>query len=320
MTKKQIPVYLFTGFLEAGKTRFIQETLEDERFNTGKEKMLLLVCEEGEEEYEINSFPAGGKNITCKTVENEEELTTELIESYIKESCAERVIVEYNGMWQIGTLFSALPEDVFVYQEMMFADSRTFINYNANMRSLVVDKLTGCELVVFNRYDDEKCDQNEFHKIVRATSRRTDIAYEKPDGSVEYDQIEDPLPFDVNADIIVIEDRDYALFYRDLTEEPDKYKNKTVRFKALIGLDSKFDKGFFGVGRHIMTCCEADIAYSAIIAYWEKADTLESGSFAMVEGKLEMEYNKIYRRKGPVLKISSLAPAEAPEQPVATFF
>ena len=45
----EIPVYLFTGFLEAGKTRFIQETLEDERFNAG-ERTLLLLCEEGVEE------------------------------------------------------------------------------------------------------------------------------------------------------------------------------------------------------------------------------------------------------------------------------
>ena len=47
---RQIPVYLFTGFLEGGKTKFIQETLEDGRFNKG-EPTLLLVCEEGIEEY-----------------------------------------------------------------------------------------------------------------------------------------------------------------------------------------------------------------------------------------------------------------------------
>ena len=55
MTQKlpmETPVYLFLGFLESGKTKFIQETLEDPRFNSG-EKTLLLVCEEGEEEYEF---------------------------------------------------------------------------------------------------------------------------------------------------------------------------------------------------------------------------------------------------------------------------
>ena len=51
-----IPVYAFTGFLESGKTKFIQETLEDPRFNSG-ERTLLLVCEEGEEEYDSTSYP-----------------------------------------------------------------------------------------------------------------------------------------------------------------------------------------------------------------------------------------------------------------------
>ena len=51
-----IPVYAFSGFLEAGKTKFIQETLEDERFNSG-ERTLVLICEEGEEEYDLSSYP-----------------------------------------------------------------------------------------------------------------------------------------------------------------------------------------------------------------------------------------------------------------------
>ena len=41
-------VYLFTGFLESGKTTLIQETLKDDGFNTGDEKTLILLCEEGE--------------------------------------------------------------------------------------------------------------------------------------------------------------------------------------------------------------------------------------------------------------------------------
>ena len=47
---QEIPVYAFTGFLDSGKTKFIQETLEDERFNAG-ERTLVLLFEEGEEEY-----------------------------------------------------------------------------------------------------------------------------------------------------------------------------------------------------------------------------------------------------------------------------
>ena len=49
--KLEIPVYLFMGFLEAGKTTFIQETLEEDYFNDG-ERTLLFACEEGMEEYD----------------------------------------------------------------------------------------------------------------------------------------------------------------------------------------------------------------------------------------------------------------------------
>ena len=49
----EIPVYLFVGFLESGKTKFIQETFEDPNFDSG-DKTLLLVCEEGEEEYNLS--------------------------------------------------------------------------------------------------------------------------------------------------------------------------------------------------------------------------------------------------------------------------
>ena len=52
----EVPIYLFTGFLEAGKTKAMRDTLEDERFSDG-EKTLILLCEEGIEEYDIKKIP-----------------------------------------------------------------------------------------------------------------------------------------------------------------------------------------------------------------------------------------------------------------------
>lgn len=215
----EIPVYLFLGFLESGKTKFIQETLEDKRFNNG-ERTLLLICEEGVEEYNPAKFPS--KNVFIRTLDDKSELNEANLQRLVDECSAERVVIEYNGMWLINDLFTNMPDGWAIYQVMFFADASTFLNYNANMRSLVVDKLNMCELVVFNRMD-KSYDAQEFHKIVRGVSRRTEIAYEYTDGTVAYDDIEDPLPFDVEADEIVIEDNDYALFYRDIMEEPKKY-------------------------------------------------------------------------------------------------
>ena len=142
MNENDIPVYLFTGFLESGKTKFIQETLCDERFNKG-EKTLLLVCEEGVEEYEPDEF--SGENVFIKIVEEESELSEELLRSFIKETDAERVVVEYNGMWMLDSLYQAMPQEWVVYQEFMFADATTFLTYNQNMRQLTYDKLKSCE-------------------------------------------------------------------------------------------------------------------------------------------------------------------------------
>ena len=256
-----IPVYLFTGFLDSGKTAFIQETLEDERFNSG-ERTLVLLCEEGENELDISKYPA--KNVFIETVEDSEDLTESLFKNLVKKHKAERVVVEYNGMWLLADFYDALPNGFVVSQEITFADSSTISVYNSNMRNLVVDKLNGCELVVFNRMTEDT-DKMELHKLVRGISRRTEIAYEYTDGSVEYDNIEDPLPFDIDADVIKIEDKDYAHWYRDVMEELSKYDGKTVEFKAIVADNKKFDANTFVGGRHIMTCCVDDITYCGML-------------------------------------------------------
>ena len=311
-----MPVYLFTGFLESGKTKFIQETLEDKRF-CNKEKTLLLVCEEGEEEYAPEQFATD--TVVIRVLEGQEQLTNENLTKWAQETKADRVVIEYNGMWLLDALYAAMPEGWVVYQEFMFADAGTFLSYNGNMRQLVYDKLKSCELVVFNRFKPDM-DKMEFHKVVRAASRRADIAYESTDGKVVYDDIEDPLPFDLNAPIIDIGDADFAEWYRDLGETPANYEGKTVRFKCRALKRSKMPANTFIVGRHVMTCCVEDIQFAALVCQWDKADTVQDDSWMILTAKLNFKFNKAYGRKGPVLSYVSHELCEAPEQPVATFY
>ena len=232
---RDLPIYLFTGFLEAGKTKFIQETLEDERFNSG-EKTLVLVCEEGEEEYDISKMPH--KNVFVRTIEDKSELTQKTILKFLKETDAERIIVEYNGMWLLEELFGALPRFCVISQEMCFIDSNTAINYNANMRQLMYDKLKTAEMVIFNRVP-LNADIMPLHKLVRGANRGSNIAYEYENGYVKYDDIEDPLPFDVNAPVIEIADTDYALWFQDMMTDKTKYEGKTLKFKGIVARDGK---------------------------------------------------------------------------------
>ncbi|MBP5432582.1 GTP-binding protein [Ruminococcus sp.] len=311
-----IPIYLFLGFLEAGKTKFIQETLEDKRFNKG-EKTLLLICEEGVEEYDISRMPK--KNIITHVFDDKSEFTMENFTKLLRESGAERVVVEYNGMWLMDDFYKAMPDETTIAQVMYFVDATTFSNYNANMRSLVVDKLNVAEMVIFNRFS-EKFNPNEYHKIVRGVSRRAEIVYEYTDGRVAYDDIEDPLPFDVEADEITIEDKDFALWYRDIMEEPAKYDGKIMHFKALTAKNDKFPENTFAVGRHIMTCCVEDIQYCWLAAQVDDGNEPANKTWINVSGRISVQKHKLYRGKGPLLLVSSVEEAVAPEQPVATFY
>ena len=315
--RKDVPVYLFTGFLEGGKTKFIQETLEDRRFCNG-EKTLLLVCEEGEEEYAPEQFASD--TVQIRVVEDQDSLTRENLEKWLAETRAERVVVEYNGMWMLDVLYNAMPENWMVYQEFMFADSTTFLSYNSNMRQLVYDKMKSAELVVFNRFDEKTMDKMAFHKIVRGASRRADIAYEAKNGKVVYDDIEDPLPYDLNAPIVEIGDEDFALFYRDMADEPKKYEGKTVRFKCRCLVRKKLPANCFVVGRHVMTCCVEDIQFAALVCQWDKANTVKDDSWMILTAKVEFKFHRAYNRRGPVLSYICAESCEAPEQPVATFY
>ena len=313
---REIPVYLFLGFLESGKTKFIQDTLCDIRFNNG-EKTLLVICEEGVEEYDPTLF--SGNNVTLRVIDDEKALTAKSLAAMQKECNAERVIIEYNCMWTADTLLSNLPKGFTVVQCMMFADASNFMTYNTNMRNQTVDKLRLCDLVVFNRMTDS-IDKMELHKIVRGASRRADIAYEYTDGHVEYDDIEDPLPFDIDAPIIKIEDTDYALWYRDLIEETPKYNGKKVKFRGICAYDSRMSDNTFIAGRHVMTCCIDDVEYSPIVCICKNKHTIKSRDWVMITGTVKVEYCKFYKGKGPVIHIDEIAMTSAPSQELATFY
>ena len=312
----QIPVYAFTGFLDSGKTKFIQETLEDERFNAG-ERTLLLVFEEGEEEYDFSTYPH--KNVYLEVLDQATVTTKELL-ALQKKYKPERVVVELNGMQQVGDLYMRFPEGWALAQEVMFADTTTIMAYNANMRNLVMDKLVGAQMVVFNRLE-KGADVMPFHKLARAASRRIDILYDYTDGSTSFDEIEDPLPFDINAPVIDVKDEDYALWYRDVTEEPQKYNGKTVRFKAQVAMLRREKDNMFAPGRFVMTCCVDDIQFCGIPCRYSDPKSLESRSWVMVTAKITAEKHKLYKGEiGPVLTAIEVVKGATPAEPdVATF-
>ena len=312
---QQIPVYVFTGFLDSGKTKFIQETLEDPRFNDG-EHTLLLVFEEGEEEYDFSAYPH--QNVYLEVLD-QQTVTTKELQNLAKKYKAQRVVAELNGMQLVGDLYMRFPEEWVVAQEVMFADSTTIMAYNANMRNLVMDKLVGAQMVVYNRLKPG-ADTLELHKLSRAANRRIDILYDYLDGTTAPDEMEDPLPFDINAPVIEVKDEDYALWYRDVTEEPAKYDGKTISFKGQVALLRRDKNNMFAPGRFVMTCCVDDIEFCGVPCRYDQAKSLEPRSWVQVTAKITAEKHILYKGElGPVLTAIRVEPAEPANPDVATF-
>jgi hypothetical protein len=294
----------------------IQESMEDKRFNSG-EKTLIILCEEGELELDPTAF--FGQNVYLEIIESEDQLTKKKLTELTNKHLLDRIIVEYNGMWLLQKLYEAMPDSWGIYQQMMFAEAETFLAYNANMRQLMVDKLTDAEMIILNRTPAD-VDKDAIHKVIRGISRRANIAYDYPDGHVEYDEIEDPLPFDLNAPVVEIADGDYAVWYRDMAEELDKYAGKTMRIKGLVARDKSLGKDSLVVGRHVMTCCADDISFHGLVCKFDGPIDLKTRDWITVTATLKLEEHKLYHRVGPVLYVKEWTRAEVPDPEIATFY
>ncbi|MCR4601004.1 MAG: hypothetical protein K5767_04610, partial [Clostridia bacterium] len=108
-----IPVYIFTGFLESGKTSFIRDTLRDPGF-TDNEKTLLIACEDGEEEYD-EAFLKETNSVLLQ-IDDPEEFTTELLDKAAKMQKPDRILLEYNGMWEMQLIQKQFPRNWEIYQ------------------------------------------------------------------------------------------------------------------------------------------------------------------------------------------------------------
>ena len=312
---RDVPVFLFTGFLGAGKSSFIKETLESHEFGDDG-RTLLLICEEGDVEYEPDKFV--GPGVRVEVLESEDELNAANLRRIAAPGGFDRVVVEYNGMWENQKLFECMPPGWLIAQEMALFDANTFMMYNQNMRQLCFNKMQTADMIVFNRCE-KGFDKMPFHKEARIANRKNLIVYEYGPNDIEPDDIEDPLPYDMTKSKIEIEDEWFAEWYRDLNENEEKYDNKTFIIKGRVALSNELPDGQFAFGRHVMTCCEADIQFAGLLSYYSGTENLEVGDWIKITAKVRVEYAEAYQEKGPVLYIKSLERCEPTDPEVATF-
>lgn len=315
----EIPVYVVAGFLEGGKTTFLKETLESEEF-TSTEKSLLITCEEGEVEYEESFLKK--VNTSLEVIDEPEDLTIQKLETFKKKYQPDRVLIEYNGMWKLEELMNMdLPKDWTIVQVINIINADTFPLYLNNMRSLVMEEFTNADMIIFNRCEDDTPGASYLRNI-KAVNRRAAVYFETKSGKPL--EVEEELPFDLDADVIEIDDIDFGVWYIDAMEEPKKYDGKTVRFKGLVYKGKKFAKGTFVPGRFAMTCCADDIAFFGFVCkggkeHYEIVDDLQNRDWVMVTAKIRHEFCKDYMRKGPVLYPISIERTSKPKEELIYF-
>lgn len=304
---KHIPVYMFTGFLESGKTTFIKKRLKDNTF-IKNELVLLLACEDGFVEYE------NYENVRIETMYDTDQISKEHLESI--NANYDMILIEANGMEKTEKLISIFPDNWVLFQQIMFIDSKTFVNYNMMFRELMKDKIVGSEMIVFNRVN-EKMDKMVFHNSVRMFSRLKSIYYEHIDGRIEKDEIIEPLPYNLEQEVIEVAFNDYAIFYQNLNEENTKYFNKKIKSKLQFRSieSSKY------LGRRVMICCEADIKFLGIYISNYESFSLRDSKWYEIEGIIRNNedcgaINQI------AIELINIVESDCPntDEEVATFF
>lgn len=313
---EQIPIFLVTGFLESGKTSFIKEILTDDGFLAG-EKNLLIVCEEGIEEYEDNLLRDSKTDIV--TVEDEEDLTEEFLLKTVKESKPAKILMEFNGMWDIEKFFNAIPESLGIAQIITPIDSTTYSAYMGNMGAIMVNQYKYSDLVIFNRCN-EGTKKMGLRGSIKSINPQANVIFENENGEV--DNNEDQLPFDIDADIVCPEDYDYALFFQDLMSNPDKYEGKTVRLRLKAYEPEKYPKTCCLLGRDAMTCCAADLTQLALITRFrdENHETLRNNDWVEIVADIHKTFLEQYKESIPVLYTRNIKKIDKLKEEIVYFY
>ena len=315
---RDIPVYVFTGFMDSGKTTLIQETLFENDFAAGGEDRILIIsCEDGDVEYDIEKLKT--VNAQVVSIDSEEEFNLENLTRISKEYNPDVIFLEYNGTWGVDKIYDEpLPEGWVPAQSLATVDATTFEMYLNNMRTMIMEQIFKAEVVIINRCTDAT-PKTKFRGQIKSMNRPAQIVYERADGTI--DDSPEELPFDINADVIEITDADYALWFMDCMETPKKYDGKTIHFLGLVynPNDGKLRRDVFIPGRFAMTCCVEDIQFLGMKCKWDKASTLGHRSWIDITAQIKVEFAKEYKGKGPVLYPVSVEPAEKPEDELVYF-
>ncbi len=306
------PVYVINGFLESGKTQFIVYTLAQPYFQI-RGKTLLLLCEEGIEEYPEELLKQS--HTILETIDREEDLAPAHLTELEKKYKPERIIIEYNGMWNYKNL--KLPWHWNLEQQITTIDASTFPMYFTNMKSLLAEMLRGSELIIMNRCDGVE-DLSSYKRNIKALNPQAELVFEDANGEID-EIMEDDLPYDLSAPVLSLDNEGYGIWYLDSLDHLERYEGKTIEFTAMVMRPKEMPAGYFIPGRLAMTCCAEDMSFLGFACAYDKASELKEQDWVKVQAKVAKEYFSGYEGEGPVLHALSVEETKKPKDPVISF-
>lgn len=307
------PVYIINGFLESGKTQFICFTLAQNYFQI-RGKTLLILCEEGENEYDEVLLRKSRTEV--ELIEREEDFNPANLTSLEKKHRPERIIIEFNGMWNFKNV--KLPWYWKVEQQITTIDGSTFPMYYTNMRSLLAEMIRNSEMIIFNRCDTVRDQLNSYKRNIKAVNPSADVIFEDAKGEID-EIFEEDLPYDLNQPVIALDNEGYGIWYLDSMDHLERYVGKTVQFVAMVLKPENFPKGYFVPGRMAMTCCAEDMAFLGYTCQYEGADSLKQKEWVKVTATVAKEYWADYKGEGPMLHAVSVEKTKAPRDAIISF-
>ena len=306
-------VYMINGFLESGKTEFICFTLAQEYFQI-KGKTLLILCEEGVNEYDPVLLKRSRTEV--ELIEREEDFNPAHLTALEKLHKPERIIVEFNGMWNYKNV--KLPWYWRIEQQITTIDGSTFPMYYTNMRSLLAEMIRKSEMIIFNRCDTVRDQLNTYRRNVKAVNASADVVFEDSDGEIN-EIFEEDLPYDLNQETVQLDDRGYGIWYLDAMDHLERYVGKKLQFTAMVLKPEEFPKGYFVPGRMAMTCCADDMAFLGYACEYAGTDGLKQKEWVKVTATVAKEYWADYKGEGPVLHAISMEKTKAPKEEIISF-
>ncbi len=310
--EKKKPVYVINGFLDSGKTDFYRYTMAQPYFQT-KGRTLLIVCEEGENDYSDTLLKK--TNTVKEVIEEKDEFTPSALMALESKYDPERVLIEWNGMWPFRDF--KIPKAWQMEQQITMVDAQTFSMYFTNMKSLLSDQLRNSDLILFNRADGLE-DLPNFKRNVKAVNPKAEIIFEGANGEIDVTLDED-LPYDLNDDPIVLNNFGFGNFYLDALDHVERYLGKRIRFKAMVMKPGGIPEGSFVPGRLVMTCCAQDIQVLGFACAYDKVAELKEQDWIEVTARVEKRFVEAYEGEGPFLIAESVEKTDPPKTEVIDF-